>query len=306
MLLSLGMNVQSFTPSSSGMVEKMTTNNANGFGQTMNTLIQNNVIRMNKSRNYQSISQLNVKKASTEVEEKEEGGFLSNLKINPPYAIAYLLFIAIAAYMSTTEPAGASQALIEQFIADPVNPGYNELFLAEFNALGLIGIPMACLVMPGAKGQSLPAPPFLIASSFAGYGGLGIYMSTRKAPDVKDNTGIGFVTKNILENKIFNWLIFGFSINNLFVSGAVSAFMNDSQALFSGYTDFLASSALGSVSTVDFAILTLTAASLIPEDLARRGVTDGNKANAIALSTCLFPVIGSCLYCALRPSLPEE
>ena len=212
--------------------------------------------------NYQTISQLDARKSFDEVEEEEESGFLSNLKLNPPYAIAYLFFIAVAAYMSMTEPAGASQTLLEQFIADPLNPGFNELFLAEFNALGLIGIPMACLLMPGAKGQSLPAPPFLIASSFAGYGSLGIYMSTRKSPDVNDNEGIGFVTKNILENKIFNWLIVAFSISNLFVSGTVSAFLNDPQLLFSGYSDLLASSALGFVSTVDLAILTLTAASL--------------------------------------------
>jgi hypothetical protein len=40
--------------------------------------------------------------------------------------------------------------------------------------------------------------------------------------------------------------------------------------------------------------------------LKRRGVTDMTKANIIAASTVLLPVIGSTIYCALRPPLPEE
>ena len=66
------------------------------------------------------------------------------------------------------------------------------------------------------------------------------------------------------------------------------------------------STAICSVSSLDLSILTLTMASLVPEDLKRRGVEDSNKANAIAASTILLPVLGAALFCALRPSLPEE
>ena len=239
-------------------------------------------------------------------EQNENNGLLTNIKLNPPYAIAYLSFLLLATYMSSIEPSGASQTIIEKFISYPLHPeNINELFITEFNLLGLIGIPMSCLVMPGSKGQSLPAPPFLVGSSFAGYGALGIYMSTRQRPETLDNSNdtIGFVTRNILENKIFNWIVVGLALNTFVVTGVVSAFMNDGQSLWDGYLDTITSSALGFVSTVDLTILCLTAASLIPEDLERRGVKDSGKAVAIAASTLLLPVVGTTLYCALRPSL---
>jgi len=269
-----------------------------------NSLVKNDINVLHENSHSPSLV-LNMKTANGGSEE-EEGGFLSNLKINPPYAIAYASFIAIATYMNSVEPAGASQALIDKFITDPINPGVNELFTSEFNLLGLIGLPMACLVMPGAKGQSLPAPPFLFGSSLAGYGSLGIYMSTRKSPTSGKAVELGPITKNVLENKIFNWFVVALGISTFFVTGAVPALMNDPQQLLSGYVDVVTSSALGFVSTVDLAILCATAASLIPEDLERRGMTDSNKANAIAVSTLLLPVVGPTLYCALRPSLPEE
>lgn len=299
-LISLCLNthhVDAFAPSSTNIIglTSFNSNEVNGFSSVS--------IRLTFNQNKRSFNQLQL--ASND-NDQEKNGFLSNLKINPPYALAYFFFISLAAYMNSVEPVGASQAIIEKFIEDPTLPGVNELFVSEFNLLGLIGLPMACLVMPGSKGQSLPAPPFLFLSSLAGYGSLGIYMSTRKTPDVNDNLELGFVTRNILENKIFNWLVVALVSSTFIVSGAIPALLNDSQSLFAGYFDTITSSALGFVSTVDLTILCLTAASLIPEDLERRGVTDGNKAIAIAASTLLLPGLGASLYCALRPNLSEE
>ena len=243
--------------------------------------------------------------------EKESDGFLTNLKINPPYALAYIAFTAFAVYQSSIEPLGASNAIIEKFIADPINPGINSLYCVVFNYLGLFFFPMGCLLMPGSKGQSLPAPPFILASMAAGYGSIGLYVSTRKSMDeiqVEDSSSSepGFVTKNILENKIVNWIVVAVALSTLVSTGAVSDVMTDSQQLLSGFGDVLQSSALGSVSTIDFLILTLTGASLIPEDLKRRSFVDSSKANAIAASTALLPLVGLTLYCALRPPLADE
>lgn len=298
-LLSLSGSVSSFAPSPLQSVRIYDNDLRRG----------SDVMMVNDSK-FKSIKRLGdettlLAKLNDEVEQ-EEGGFLSNLEINAPYALAYLFFIGLATYMNSVEPEGASKILLEKFIADPLNPGVNELFTTEFNLLGLIGIPMACLVMPGAKGQSLPAPPFLFGSSLAGYGSLGLYMSTRKSPDLNDNESFGFVTKNILENKIFNWIVVAMATSTFFVTGAIPALLSDPQTLASEYVSTVTSSALGFVSTVDLTILCLTAASLIPEDLERRGVTDGAKANIIAASTLLLPVLGPAVYCALRPSLPEE
>ena len=137
---------------------------------------------------------------------ENEDGFFSNLTINPSYAAFYLLFFSVATYMTNTEASGASQALIEKFIADPLHPGFgSSLFESVWNAIGLVGLPLACVIMPGAKGQKLNPTPFLFASSLAGYGSLGIFMSTRTPVPSVDKEDLGWFTKNVLENKIFNW-----------------------------------------------------------------------------------------------------
>lgn len=92
-------------------------------------------------------------------------GFLDGFTINPPYAIAYVFFIAYAFIQNSAEgDSGKSTALIQQYIADPMNPGFNELFITVFNLLGLYAAPLACLLLPGSKGQKLPATPFVLGS----------------------------------------------------------------------------------------------------------------------------------------------
>ena len=244
-------------------------------------------------------------KASTS--EEEDGSFLSDLQINPPYAMAYLGFLGFAYLMTTIEAPGASQEILEKFLADPVNPGVNELFASIFNLLGLAAFPLACLVMPGAKFQKpVPAAPFLLGGVFAGYGSIGILMSTRKSAPEVSKEDLGWVTKNVLENKIANWIVAGVALSTFYSTGFIAGILDNAAGQIQGYSELLTTTAIASASSCDLAILTLTAASLIPEDLKRRGMTDSGKANAIAASTILLPIVGATIYCALRPSLPEE
>lgn len=237
---------------------------------------------------------------------EEKTGFFSDISINPPYAIAYVTFLAFAFYRSFTEPEGASMQILEGFFADPLNPGCNELFVSIFNLLGLYFVPLACLLMPGAKGQKLPATPFIFASMLGGYGFLGPYAMTRKpSPEVINKSNLGWFTANVLENKIFNWVILAVVSSAYVSSGCVSALFSDPSGLISGYGDLVSETAIASASSMDFVILTLVAASLIPEDLARRGVK-GASNYAIAASTVLLPGVGAALYCALRPELDAE
>ena len=135
---------------------------------------------------------------------------------------------------------------------------------------------------------------------------IGIYMSTRKEVTEVSKSDFGWFTSNILENKIFHGFNFVLALSTLISSGALSSLMNDFSATTGGFTELLSSATFASVSTVDLSIMTICAASMIPEDLKRRGMYDEQKANAIAASTLLLPVIGGCLYCALRPELPME
>eukprot|EP00977_Amphora_coffeiformis_P018150 scaffold6242_cov168-Amphora_coffeaeformis.AAC.2 len=251
-------------------------------------------------------SQWTVLRASREEDNVSPGGWFDGIEINPLYLLPYIGFLAFAFHATSTEAPGASQAIIEQFIADPLHPGVNELFTIVFNLIGLVGIPLACIVMPAAAGQRFPAAPFLVASTFGGYGALGPYVMTRKPMTEVTQSDLGWVTKNVLENKVFNWVVVALAASALVTTGGLPAFWNDPQGQIQGYIELFQQTAIASASSVDFAILCLTAASLIPEDLARRGVTDTNKSRAVAASTLLLPMIGATLYCALRPPLLEE
>lgn len=252
--------------------------------------------------------QLSPLRSANGAEENNGDGFFDGLQLNPPFVLAYVGFLSFAYVRTMGEGPGASQEVLNQFLVDPVHPGVNELFAVVFNMLGLFAFPMACLILPaaGAKEQKLPATPFLMASTFAGYGALGPYMMTRKPVTSVVQTDLGWFTKNVLENKAFNWLIAASAVSTLFVTGFVPAFLSDPGQTVQGYADLFSSTAIASASSVDLAILTLTMASLIPEDLRRRGVENEGRANAIAASTVFLPVIGSAIYCALRPGLPKE
>ena len=243
---------------------------------------------------------------STNNDEQSEGGFLADVTFNPPYLMAYVSFLAFAFFKTFTEEPGVSNDILQAFIADPLHPGCNEIFFAIFNLLGLYFVPMACLLMPVAKDQKFPATPFVLGSALGGYGLLGPYAFTRK-PDasIKTKADLGWFTANILENKIFNWFIAVVFLNAYISSGVFGALLTDASGTINGFGQLISETAIASASSVDFLILTLAAASWIPEDLARRGYK-GEMAPLIAASTALLPGVGVALYCALRPSLDED
>jgi hypothetical protein len=247
---------------------------------------------------------------STTQTQEGGGGLFSNLTFNPTYTIAYLVFFSVATYMTTTETPGASQEIIEKFIASPLHPNIgSSLFAVVFNTLGLIGLPLACLIMPGSKGQRFNPTPFLFGSAAAGYGSLGLFMMTRKpVASVSSREDLGWFTRNVLENKVFNWALVVALANIYWITGAGESLLVDAGGTFDEFRQLIDGSALGFVSTVDLMILCLTGASLIPEDLERRGVFKDEpvKAYAVAASTLLLPAVGLALYSALRPSLLFE
>mmetsp|Transcript_903 Transcript_903/g.2595 ORF Transcript_903/g.2595 Transcript_903/m.2595 type:complete len:307 (-) Transcript_903:346-1266(-) len=241
--------------------------------------------------------------AASDGGEEADGGW----RFNPPFALAWVGFLAFAYARTVGEAPGASQEVLNQFLMDPIHPGVNEIFAVVFNLLGLAPVVLASLIMPSARGQKLPATPFLALSAAAGYTAVGPYMAFRQpAVDVAVKSDLGWFTANVLENKAFNWLVAGSAFSTLFVTGFAQAVLTDPGQAVHGYIDLLSDTAIASASSLDLVILSVTAASLVPEDLERRGMQDTGKANVIAASTLLLPVVGGAIYCALRPSLPEE
>ena len=131
-------------------------------------------------------------------------------------------------------------------------------------------------------------------------------MAVRKPVIEVDRSEFGWFTANVLENKVVAWLMAMLSFSSIFSTGLISGLSYDFSGEVQGYLELVSTTALASASSLDIVLLTITAASLIPEDLQRRGVTDENKMRLVAFSTLLIPVLGSVLYCALRPSIKDK
>ena len=132
------------------------------------------------------------------------------------------------------------------------------------------------------------------------------YMIFRGTPREEVNLSeLGWVPKNVFENKLFNWGVVALCLYQ-YATAAGPLLVNPAEVI-EGYVNLVSTSKFASVSTLDLAILSATAASLIPLDLKYRVPEEkDSKANLIAVSTLLFPVLGAALYCALRPKLPEQ
>jgi hypothetical protein len=121
---------------------------------------------------------------------------------------------------------------------------------------------------------------------------------------------MAWFSRNVLENKVFNWLVVALVVSVPVTTGVLASGLEDWSGAVAGYLDLFGTTKLASISTVDLCILTTAAAALIPRDYRLRVSSEQEeeqkKANWIAASTVLFPVLGAALYCALRPPLPEE
>ena len=148
------------------------------------------------------------------------------------------------------------------------------------------------------------SPPFVSS---------GPYLIFRAPPvDAKSRKDMAWFAANVLENKIFNWVLVVLCLTIPFTTGAVTSLEADGwSTTIQGFWDVASTTKIVSVSSVDLAVLTVAAASLIPQDYRLRVQGQpqqdaAEKANWIAMATVLVPVLGAALYCALRPPLPEE
>mmetsp|Transcript_14717 Transcript_14717/g.41667 ORF Transcript_14717/g.41667 Transcript_14717/m.41667 type:complete len:136 (+) Transcript_14717:859-1266(+) len=133
----------------------------------------------------------------------------------------------------------------------------------------------------------------------------------RDAPvESKSLSQMGWLSRNVLENRAFSAVLLVLLLTLPFSTGVVSN-IGDIQDMIAGYGELFSTSKLVSVSSLDLTILTLVGASLIPADYQlRSGGNDSPdsemQGKLIAVSTLLFPVVGLATYCALRPRLSAE
>jgi hypothetical protein len=240
------------------------------------------------------------------------GAEQSSLNFNPLYGALWILFLGFGLFLSPGELLDPTDTIIiEGFINDPSNASgaMNPLFFAVFNALGVMPIVMAQLILPQGSKQGVPAAPFLLGSFAAGYGSAGLYLTLRAPPvNTKNKTEASWITANVMDNKIANWIVVALCGSVVVTSGILSS-PDGLTNILESYQLLASTSKLVSVSSVDLLILNVVAATLIPQDYRLRKADGEGKNGMVSLmaaSTVLLPVIGAAVYCALRPPLPEE
>lgn len=96
-------------------------------------------------------------------------------QVSIPYTAALGILLGFAAFLAPGSfGAEADNVMLQAYFDNPLAPGFNEIFNAEFNLLGIIPVIMACLLFPQASPTGLPPTPFLAASAGFGYFGLGM------------------------------------------------------------------------------------------------------------------------------------
>jgi hypothetical protein len=225
-------------------------------------------------------------------------------------ALAWLGIVAFA--VSRPDSADLDANLIQTILDNPTNPGINELFVCLFNVfLPLPAIVAALLVPQGSPGgttTTLPAGPFVAASFGLGYFALGPFLVVRPPPRsvVMDESSISWVTRHVLENKVFGWSLLAILLYLPWAAQLPQAWSVDSGVtVWSDFVELFSSSRLVAVSCVDLTLLHVTAAALIPADYRLRTSTTDNedRGQLVALAAALFPFVGPALYVALRPKL---
>ena len=217
--------------------------------------------------------------------------------------VLFSLYVALASPGSfDLSPDSLDNQLIANSIADPSS--LNPIFFFVFNALGLIPLINAALLLPGARDQPLPAAQFLAVSWVFGFGAIGPYLALRQPRPAVARDDLGFIARYVTEARLFGAVVLGLSLVLIATSlepSAVAAAAAEFGALF-------ATSKLVHVSTLDFAILCCFAFEPIREDMARRGwwgdsAAGNNLGRLLAFSA--VPLVGPAAYLLLRPPLPE-
>ena len=266
----------------------------------------------------------------------DEEGSSASLPISN--AIFGLMWIALLVFTAFIAPGSFESAsdneMILKIIENPLHPDINALYYFLFNLFVIIPACLACVIFPQASDKGAPPAPFLIGSTFLGYFVLGkaithcllgtrpcLYIEisplatlTSKGPYLfikgksKDSVvfdELNWVTQNVLENKAFNWFqVVAFIY--FAVTYAVIPALEDFTSLLGGFQELISSSKFACVSVVDLTLLSITAAALIPQDYKLRNPQNASNAALIGAGSLFLPVLGSALYCALRPQLPKS
>lgn len=186
----------------------------------------------------------------------------------------------------------------QDIIADPFSPAVPSIFVAIFNALGLMPFVYTSLLLPGSRDQIPPTWPFTLASLALGFFALGPYLALRRYRPFPDAAYASPWLTRVMESKLPALLAFLASLYLawLAVDGVVSAGGREA------YLSLFYSQTLPHVSSLDLGLLSLFVVDPLREDMVRRQWYSSGR----LLAFLALPVVGPCLYLLLRPTLKGE
>ncbi|KAG5180791.1 hypothetical protein JKP88DRAFT_270135 [Tribonema minus] len=199
----------------------------------------------------------------------------------------------------TPEGDAAVTQMTAALMTNPFSPDINQLYVVIFNALGVVPAIYAQLLLPGSKGQRLPAAPFVLASFAGGYFLLAPYLALRQYRPCVDEAQLrGLATLSTLRLGGVLTLVFALGLLQFAITNHVWTSFEEYMLLFRSQT-------LVHVSSIDLLLLSVVVWEPMLEDMRRRGMyTDGSRSANIRLAAfCAIPVLGPAVYLAVRPPL---
>ncbi|NJL48010.1 MAG: DUF2834 domain-containing protein [Leptolyngbyaceae cyanobacterium SM2_5_2] len=169
--------------------------------------------------------------------------------------------------------------------------GINPAIIALFNAMGIWPMVYACIALVDGHGQRLRAWPFVVGSFAVGAFALLPYLALRQP-----NPEFAGHRTPLLRLVEARW------VGGLLGAGAIallsfSLLQGDWPAFWHAWQ----TSRFIHVMTLDFCALWLLFPVLLRDDMARRALTQP----WIVVAVLALPLVGACLYLALRPSLSQ-
>lgn len=224
------------------------------------------------------------------------------------YAGFWVLLVSFTAFFAPGEfNSPVDNAMLASIIENPASPDMNPIYYGIFNVFAIIPIVLGCTISPRASEKGIPTGPPLFLSTFIAYFVMGPYLALRKEPKkviTNPSEELGWITRNIWENKIFNYATVAFGLLCL-LSGFSG--VKDLSTDWNGCLELIQTSKFASVSMVDLTCITLLLTKEVADDYKVRCSPENiDKAAAIGVSTALLPILGAAIYCAVRPSFDEE
>ncbi|MBF2064187.1 MAG: DUF2834 domain-containing protein [Calothrix sp. C42_A2020_038] len=170
--------------------------------------------------------------------------------------------------------------------------GINPLVVALFNIMGVLPMIYSCLVFIDGRVQKIPAWPFALGSFGVGAFALLPYIALRESnPHFlgQKNTFI-----KILDSRVTGIL--------LSVGAIILIVYGIAQGNWSDFVQQWQTSRFIHVMSLDFCLLCLLFATLVGDDMARRGM---NNQGLFWWLVTFVPLFGALIYLCLRKPLPE-